>query len=107
MRANVTTLAITLALCITRMLNPAAAEQSTSNPRGATYATIATLPDWSGVWVIPFEAFAQENARENAPGRLTGPPLTQEQVVLRDATRESTRQRLLSGEGQRNRCAVP
>src|SRR5262245_25795098 len=98
MRPRVTTIVIGLALCIGCALNPttSTAEQSTSSPQGDTYASIAKLPDWSGIWVIPFEAFAQEGARENAPGSVTGPPLTQEQVTMRAATL----QKLASGEAK-------
>jgi hypothetical protein len=70
-----------------------AADLHASGPQGETYASVAKLPDWSGVWVIPFEAFAEENARENREGSTTGPRLTPEFAPLRAATR----QRMLSG----------
>ena len=54
------------------------AAQKASGPQGDTYASIAKLPDWSGVWVIPFEAFAAENARNNEPGSTSRPRLTPE-----------------------------
>jgi hypothetical protein len=62
-----------------------AAGPQASGPQGDTHASIAKLPDWSGVWVIPFEAFAQENARQNRPGSTSGPHLTPEFAAVRDA----------------------
>jgi hypothetical protein len=107
MRASVVTPAIRLMafVCVGFTLNLAASSvrQSTSSSPGDTYASIATLPDWSGVWVIPFEAFARENARERVPGSSTGPILTPEEATKRAALA----QRILSGDGQSNVLCVP
>lgn len=54
-------------------------------PQGDTYASIATLPDWSGIWVWPFSAFAAENEAMRdmrAPG---APRLTPAALALREA----------------------
>jgi hypothetical protein len=44
--------------------------------RGDTYASIAQLPDWSGVWVIPFGKFLRENLLQRVVGDPLAPPLT-------------------------------
>jgi hypothetical protein len=44
--------------------------------RGDTYASLAALPDWSGAWVIPFDPFLIENARQRVVGDPASPPLT-------------------------------
>lgn len=44
--------------------------------RGDTYASIAQLPDWSGVWVIPFNDFLRENLLQRVVGNRLSPPLT-------------------------------
>jgi len=67
--------------------------QQLSGPQGESYASIATLPDWSGVWVRPFADFAAEGAMENEPGSATAPPLTPAGTAQRAAARE----RVLSG----------
>ena len=35
----------------------------------------AALPDWSGAWIYPFEAFGQENTRSRIPGDPIAPKL--------------------------------
>jgi hypothetical protein len=75
---------LAVVVCMIGMFVSAApAAQKLSGQQGDTYASIARLPDWSGVWVIPFEAFTRENLRNNAPGSSTGPPLTPEQAAIR------------------------
>ena len=44
--------------------------------RGDTQASIAQLPDWSGVWVIPFDNFLRENLLQRVVGDPLSPPLT-------------------------------
>jgi hypothetical protein len=60
-------------------------------PQGDSYESIARLPDWSGVWVIPFQAFSDEGRRLNEPGSALAPQLT----AAAAAQREAARRRLL------------
>jgi hypothetical protein len=58
------------------LLGDAAAAQKRPGQQGDTYSSIAKLPDWSGVWVIPWEAFAAENVRQRDPKNPGAPQLT-------------------------------
>ena len=66
----------------------AIAAQRPSGPQGESYASMATLPDWSGVWVRPFAEFAAENASERDPASGVGPRLTPAVAAQRAASRE-------------------
>lgn len=44
--------------------------------RGDTYVSLAQLPDWSGAWVVPLDAFLAENGRQRIIGDPASPPLT-------------------------------
>ena len=65
------------AACVLSAVTLAAQPQATAPQRDPS-ASIAKLPDWSGVWVIPFAAFAEEGMRERQPGSTTGPQLRPE-----------------------------
>lgn len=58
--------------------------------RASTSSTSSKLPDWSGVWVIPFEAFAEESQRARQPGSTTGPQFRLEQPPTLNATRQAS-----------------
>ena len=45
------------------------------------------LPDWSGAWIVPFEAFAVENVRLRIPGDAMAPRLTPPYAALLEETR--------------------
>ena len=61
--------------------------QQLSGPQGDTYASIARLPDWSGVWVVPFAAFRDELQRHRNPNSPDAPLLTSDYAAMRDAYR--------------------
>ena len=42
----------------------------------------AALPDWSGAWIYPFEAFGQENVRFRIPGDPIAPKFTPPYTAL-------------------------
>ena len=52
---------------------------------GDSYASIAALPDWSGAWVVPFEAFMTENARQRDPKDPSAPLLTPDYAAMQAA----------------------
>jgi hypothetical protein len=54
---------------------PAGAQVRSGN-QGETYASIATLPDWSGVWAIPFDAFIADASRKMNPNEPSAPQWT-------------------------------
>jgi hypothetical protein len=64
-----------------------AVAQTPAGPQGDDYESIARLPDWSGVWVLPWAAFAEENVRVRQPGDPRAPRFAGEaaaaQAVLR------------------------
>lgn len=43
-----------------------AAGQGPAGPQGDSWPAIARLPDWSGAWIVPFDAFRQETQRFRA-----------------------------------------
>ena len=47
----------------------------------------AALPDWSGAWILPFEAFGQENLRSRILGDPIAPKLTPPYAALLMETR--------------------
>ena len=61
-----------------------AAGQSSALP-GSSYAAIAALPDWGGAWVVPFEAFITENARQRDPKDPSAPLLTPDYAAMQAA----------------------
>ena len=65
----------------------AAGAQSRSGPQGESYESIARLPDWSGVWVIPWAAFAQENVRARQPNDSMAPRLAGEAAAAQATLR--------------------
>ena len=75
-----------------------AAAQKPSGPQGDNYVSIAKLPDWSGAWVIPFDAFRNELQRHRNPDSPDAPLLTADYAAMRDTMR--ARQR--SGQDQTN-----
>ena len=75
-----------LAVCAV-LLVVAPAAQERRGPQGDTYASIAKLPDWSGVWVIPWEAFAAENVRNLDPKNPGAPQLTPASEAILAANR--------------------
>ena len=68
------------------VVEPAGAQQGSVNQRDS-YASIAKLPDWSGAWVIPWEAFAAENERARDPKDPGAPRFTAEYAAIRLANR--------------------
>lgn len=58
-----------------------------SGPQGDTWASIARLPDWSGAWIVPFEAFRDEIARVRDPKHPAAPKWTPAYLSLIDASR--------------------
>jgi hypothetical protein len=58
-----------------------------SSQRGDTYESIARLPDWSGIWVFPFQAFIDENRQVNDPASTSGPQLSAAASAQRAAAR--------------------
>ena len=65
--------------------------QSRSGPQGDSYESIAKLPDWSGVWVIPWAAFSQENVRSRQPNDPMAPPLAAAAATTAEALRTQVR----------------
>ena len=55
------------------VLTPGIAAQKPSGPQGESYASIATLPDWSGAWVRPFSEFEAELILARDPQDQTVP----------------------------------
>ena len=47
----------------------------------------AALPDWSGAWILPFEAFGQENVRSRIVGDPIAPKFTPPYLALMLETR--------------------
>jgi len=68
-----------------------AAGQKPLGPQGDNYASIAKLPDWSGVWVIPFAAFRDELTRHRNPNSPDAPLLTTDYAAMRDTYRDRQR----------------
>jgi hypothetical protein len=66
---------------------PIAGDAQRSGPQGETYASIEELPDWSGVWVIPFAAFRAEQLRRGNPQSPDAPPLALDYAARRAAFR--------------------
>jgi hypothetical protein len=64
-----------------------AGAQARKGPQGDDYESIVQLPDWSGVWVVPFAAFAEDNVRVRQPDGPYAPRLAgaaaDAQAVLR------------------------
>ena len=54
--------------------------------QGDSYASIAALPDWRGAWVVPFEAFVTENARQRDPKDPSAPLLTPDYAAMQAAS---------------------
>ena len=73
-------------ICALLVVDSAAAQER-PGPQGDTYASIAKLPDWSGVWVIPWEAFAAENLRWLDPKNPGAPQLTPASAAILAANR--------------------
>jgi hypothetical protein len=62
---------------------PAFAQRS--GPQGESYASIAKLPDWSGIWVRPWAEFEEESAQRRDPANPTySPKLSAEGIKARD-----------------------
>jgi hypothetical protein len=72
----------TLAVAATLVANAWA--QVPAGPQGDTYESIAKLPDWSGVWVLPWAGFEEENARSRQPADPMAPPLKGEAAAVRE-----------------------
>jgi hypothetical protein len=87
-QASVLATVATACLLVASVLTICLDAQQRSAPQGESYASIAALPDWSGVWVRPFADFAAENARDSDPGNATGPPFTPAALAERAAARE-------------------
>ena len=64
-------------------LTPGLASQRLGTREGSR----ATLPDWSGAWIIPFQNFGQENVRLRIPDDPSAPRLTPPYAALMDETR--------------------
>lgn len=56
----------------------AAAEADRRGPQGDTYESIAQMPDWSGVWIIPDLAFAASIQQDMNPMNPAAPRLRPE-----------------------------
>lgn len=65
-------LGLALLLCVCHV-TPLRAQPR--GPQGDTYASIAKLPDWSGIWVRPFADFAAENEQLRNWSGPDGPKL--------------------------------
>lgn len=65
----------------------AAGQGKPAGPQGDSYASIAQLPDWSGVWVIPFGEFARENVRQRDPQDPSAPRLTPAALAIEASQR--------------------
>jgi hypothetical protein len=76
-----------LAVVVCVSLAAPARAQPRSGSQGETYASIAELPDWSGVWVIPFAAFRAEQVRHGNPQSPDAPPLAPDYAARRAAFR--------------------
>jgi hypothetical protein len=81
---------------------PAPPQNPSARP-GATYAAIASLPDWSGVWVRPFHEFEQEGQRWRDPKDPTSPRLSAKAEAIRAAAVKA----LLAGEAARSDSPAP
>lgn len=60
---------------------------SRTGPQGESYESIARLPDWSGVWVIPWAGFADENLHARQPGDPRAPRLASDAAAAQVALR--------------------
>jgi hypothetical protein len=61
--------------------------QPRSGPQGDSYESIAKLPDWSGVWVLPWASFSAENIGMRRPGDPLAPRLAGEAAAALSAWR--------------------
>ena len=61
------------------------AAQTPSGPQGESYASIATLPDWSGAWVRPFSEFEAELILARDPQYANRPRVRPEYEKLQAA----------------------
>jgi hypothetical protein len=61
-------------------------------PQGNDYASIARLPDWSGAWIIPWDAFAAENEQQRSPAYPLSQLLTPEYTAMFQAYANDTGQ---------------
>src|SRR5262244_4012017 len=77
---------VCFAMCALLLVESAAAQERRGQ-QGNTYSSIAKLPDWSGVWVIPWEAFAAENLRWLDPKNPGAPQLTPASAAILAANR--------------------
>ena len=76
-----------LCLAICALLLVEASAQERRGPQGDTYSSIARLPDWSGVWVLPWQEFAAENVRNLDPKNPGAPQLTPASAAILSANR--------------------
>ena len=67
-----------------------AAAQSSGAPAN-TYASLATLPDWSGIWVRPWAEFEADNAERRAASNPNAPRLTAQAVAARDSFQKTSK----------------
>jgi hypothetical protein len=77
------TRAVWLCLAACALKDAPVSAQQPRGPQGDTYASIAALPDWSGIWVWPFGAFAEENERWRDPDAKGSPRLSPKAVAIR------------------------
>ena len=63
-------------ICLVIFVSATCGSSQSEGRRGDTYASIAQLPDWSGVWVIPFDDFFRETRLQRVVGDPLSPPLT-------------------------------
>ena len=63
-------------ICLVVLFSVTCGFAQSEGRRGETYVSIAQLPDWSGVWVIPFDTFLRENVLQRVVGDPASPPLT-------------------------------
>lgn len=89
-----------VASCVLFVVESAAAQGRSGN-QGDTYASIAKLPDWSGAWVIPWEAFATENVRQRDPKDPGEPLFTPGYAAMRGADKPNNLARPDAG------CSTP
>jgi len=59
-----------------------------SGPQGETWVSIARLPDWSGAWIVPFDAFREELARVRDSKQPDAPRWTPAYMTLVEGGRQ-------------------
>lgn len=84
MPANFTARATVLCL-LACALSPAPGWAQQRGPQGNTYASIAALPDWSGIWVLPFSDFIAESELSRNTEAPDAPKMTPAAAAIHQA----------------------